>query len=100
MGEQAAREARQRRKQRPTLDVSKLRVHDGVPLPPKQVKRQLRQQLFGLLASLEINQSIEVPASARGTLFKAVTDANKMEGRCYEARQLPGGVLVGVWRTK
>jgi hypothetical protein len=90
MGEQAAREARQRA----ALDVARLRVRSGVPLPPKS---DMAGQLLALLLSMEKDQSVEVPAAVRGTLLRAVTRANKVQARKYEVRKL--GDVVGVWRT-
>ncbi len=78
------------------LDLSKVQIEEGVPLPPPTGQRR---DFTPLLRRLKPQQSAVLPLPLRSTLTKAITDEKKLGKARYSVRVISANELR-VWRTE
>ena len=76
------------------IDAGQLAIDSGVPLPPPTRRRIDWPSVFARMAP---GDSFALPAGAKSSIAKAITDDKKATGREFATRLVDGGIRV--WRV-
>lgn len=75
------------------IDAGQLAIDSGVPLPPTR----RRIDWTSVFARMAPGDSFALPAGAKSSIGKAITDDKKATGREFATRLVDGGIRV--WRV-